>query len=87
MPFHPYFHGTPFIIIGSAGNMEIIPKLMLTSKNVHSWLLAQTANHNIDDTVAIHCLVSGHALGCTNSTALISFLIVKEATYHCLWLL
>ena len=66
--------------------MEFIPKLILTSNN-QSWLLAQTTNHHIDDTAAIHCLVSGHALGCTNSTALISFLIVKEATYHCLWLL
>ena len=53
MPFHPYFHGTPFIIIGTAGNMEIIPKLILTSKNVHSWLLTQTTNHNIDDNAAI----------------------------------
>ena len=46
MPFHPYFHGTPFIIIGTAGNMEIIP-------NVHGWLLTQTTNHKIDDNAAI----------------------------------
>ena len=33
--------------------VEIIPKLILTSKNVHSWLLTQTTNHHIDDTAAI----------------------------------
>ena len=86
MPFHPYFRGTPFIIIGTAGNMEIIPKLILTSKNVHSWLLAQTTNHHIDDTAAIF-IAWFLVMRCTDSTAIVSFLIVKEATYQCLWLL